>query len=164
MEASLLRVLSPLGTPGELFFDGQYECVTLEDPIRERWDPENEDWLWKSEWKVPGKTAIPMGRYEVIINQSHRFKRRMPLLLGVPDFEGIRIHNGGTVEHTEGCILTGEKLVTEPKQFYLTGSKNTAFPRVLSKLEEILKKEKVFITIINGRPKDGSYNLNRTLH
>lgn len=80
-------------TIGELYVDGKFECYTLEDIEREV--------------KVAGKTAIPKGEYKVIINMSNRFKRQLPLLLNVPNFEGVRIHSGNTAENTEGCVLVG---------------------------------------------------------
>ena len=83
-------------TIGELYVDGLFECFTLEDKVRE------------PGLKIPGRTAIPYGRYEVILSESPRFKKIMPLLLNVPDFEGIRIHPGNTDEDTEGCILVGK--------------------------------------------------------
>lgn len=84
-------------TIGELYIEGEYFCDTLEDTVREK--------------KIAGKTAIPYGKYEVIVNRSPRFKRELPLLLDVPNFTGIRIHRGNTAEDTSGCILVGENKV-----------------------------------------------------
>lgn len=89
------RKLESTYTMGQLFTDGWFECFTLEDTVRDR-------------EKIQDKTAIPYGRYKVIINMSARFKRLMPLLLNVPGFEGIRIHPGNTAADTSGCILVGK--------------------------------------------------------
>lgn len=86
--------LRPTFTPGMLFLDGEFECMTLEDPVR-------------TGPKVPGDTAIPAGSYVLTIDWSDRFQRKMPHILDVPDFTGIRIHGGNDVHDTKGCPLTG---------------------------------------------------------
>ena len=69
-------------TIGKLYMDGKYFCDTLEDQVRD---------LTK-ERKIPGRTAIPAGVYEIVVNVSPRFKRKLPRLLDVPGFDGILIH------------------------------------------------------------------------
>ena len=98
MELSLQRIVKDKAyTLGKLRIDGEEFCHTLEPRWRE---PEAK--------KVKGRTAIPEGRYPVVITRSPKFKQWLPLLLHVPKFEGIRIHAGNTVEDTAGCILVGE--------------------------------------------------------
>ena len=95
--------------------------------------------------KVPGETAIPAGKYEVVITWSDRFQRRMPLLLEVPGFTGIRIHAGNTAADTEGCILVG--LAREGWQIYQS---KMAFNKLFTWLDRTIKREKVWITILTG--------------
>ena len=80
-------------TFGVLFTRGSLIWHTLEDTVRES--------------KVQGKTAIPAGRYKVVLSMSNRFKKLMPEVLNVPNFSGIRIHAGTTEADTDGCILVG---------------------------------------------------------
>lgn len=93
--------------------------------------------------KVFKQTAIPTGRYEIIMSYSNRFKMYLPLLLDVSGFAGIRIHNGSFPEHTEGCLLPG--LVKGIDQ--VTQSRDFFKNKLLSWIEAALKLEKLFITI-----------------
>lgn len=89
----LRKLLDPGYTIGLLAFDGNYECLILEDTVREK--------------KIKGITAIPYGEYEVVISYSQRFKKQLPILLDVPGFSGVRIHVGNTPKDTHGCLLPG---------------------------------------------------------
>lgn len=129
-----------LSTIGDLFINGNPECVILEDIDRGL----SQDMTIGSikSIKVHGKTAIPKGRYEIAITYSNRFKKYLPLLMNVPGFEGIRIHPGNTAEHTEGCLLPG----TVPGENQVLNSR-VAFNALFAKLKSVEKKEKIFITI-----------------
>lgn len=84
-----------------VFVDRRFFSFGLEDQIRERaGEP-------VSAWKVYGQTAIPAGRYRVVLTPSQRFGRVLPELLEVPGFTGIRIHPGNSEKDTSGCLLLG---------------------------------------------------------
>jgi len=94
--------------------------------------------------KVFGKTAIPSGRYQVIINESTRFGREMPLLLNVPGFSGVRIHPGNTSADTEGCLLIGKEHATD-----IVTNSRLAFAEFYIILKQAIDKgEAVYITIV----------------
>ncbi len=103
-------------TIGELYIDGKFQCYTLEDVEREV--------------KIKNETAIPKGTYKIVITYSNRFKKQLPLLLNVPNFEGIRIHSGNTNHDTEGCILVGQ---TRSNDFI--GSSRNSFNELFKKIK-----------------------------
>ena len=80
-------------TLGSLYCGGELIMYTCEDVQRKV--------------KIYGKTAIPKGKYKVVVDYSPRFKCDMPRLLKVKGFKGIRIHWGNWAKDTLGCPLVG---------------------------------------------------------
>ena len=113
MELTLIRKhFKEKYTIGKLYTDQVFLCDTLEDTVRELRDINHDgDFDDDAEGKVYGKTAIPCGKYKVLLSFSSKLKRILPILLKVPGFTGIRIHGGKNETWTEGCILVGENVV-----------------------------------------------------
>jgi hypothetical protein len=129
-------------TIGKLYINGLFECYTLEDVVREVKGKPVKD------WKIYGSTAIPSGIYDVEVNMSPRFKRRMPLLLNVEGFSGVRIHAGNDIDDTEGCILVGGAV---NKTTIVGGTSRASYTSLLTKLEEAQAKGiDITIEIRNG--------------
>lgn len=137
------RWLTSTSTIGSLTIDGLREPAyfTLEDVVR-------------TGPKVPGQTAIPAGRYEVVVTVSERCKASthalwtpspeflLPLLKNVPNFEGVRIHAGNRSTDTEGCILVG----LGREEDAITGSR-AALTALLPAITHALTQGRVWITV-----------------
>ena len=107
MELELMRhTFKPTYTMSKLNVNGKYFCDVIEDTTRDlNMDGDLND---SGEGKIYGKTSIPYGRYEVQITMSNRFKKILPILIGVKGFEGIRIHSGNSEVDSLGCLIVGE--------------------------------------------------------
>lgn len=91
-------------TIGDLLIDDAHFCYTLEDAIREI------PGAPVHTWKIPGRTAIPAGKYRITLEYSPRFGPRTITLNDVPGFSGVRVHSGNSILDTEGCPIVGYKL------------------------------------------------------
>lgn len=127
-------------TIGELYINGKYFCFTCEDVDRGLTQSMSLEEIKKK--KVHGKTAIPAGRYAVVLSMSQRFKKYLPELVNVPGYAGVRIHTGNTSADTEGCLLPGMQSNGEQ----VLDSK-TAMVYLMKQLQAVEKKEKIWITI-----------------
>ena len=129
MNLKLIRkIFTEESTIGELYINNIFHCFTLEDKVRDI--------------KIQNITAIPYGKYEIIINFSNHFQKQMPLLLNVPNYEGIRIHSGNKSTDTEGCILLGST-----KGVNIIGNSRVQFEKFMVELKKSTKGEKIFIDI-----------------
>lgn len=127
-------------TLGTLLVNGEFQCFTLEDVVREIQNVAVE------KWKIPGETAVPAGTYDLTVTMSTRFQRLLPLLLDVPGFAGVRIHSGNTAADTEGCILVGQ---IRDKAAVLNSRRafNSLFPKINAAMK---RGEKIQIKITNA--------------
>lgn len=110
---TLEREEKPGKTCGELKTSGIHLGWTLEDHCRDK----NADGVLDEE-KVYGETALPYGRYRLIITYSATFKKLMIQIVNVKggkimfgtysvDAAGCRIHGGNDIDDTFGCPLLG---------------------------------------------------------
>lgn len=132
-------------TVGQLYVDGEFQCFTLEDVVREVPGQPVE------KWKVWGETAIPQGYYKVVLQNSPKFGIDTMTLLNVPGFSHIRIHGGNTEKDTEGCILVGYKI--HEKGVIIPGTSKPALLDLKGIVKQaILGGEEVYVTITNVSP------------
>lgn len=127
-------------TIGKLFVNNEYFCDTCEDTDRGLYQGMSVAEV--KAIKVPGRTAIPCGTYEVTMTHSPKFGKVLPLLNVVTGYDGVRIHAGNKAEDTEGCILPGRNTIKGG----VAESKVTC-DRLFPIISNALKQGRVFITI-----------------
>lgn len=159
---------------GQLYVDGKSFCDTLE----------NTDY------------AIPTGFYRLRVTFSPRWQVLLPILDGVIGYRssgvqelgssgvtseplnskaseqrsqlrtGIRIHAGNTIEHTEGCILVGEKpspipslnAPHEPARFIGDPAKGREEEqRLLSSAKTLHRLREYLLNYMNQNPNEEVY-------
>ena len=115
MEIRVRRIaLKDTYTIGKMYIDGEYFSDVLEDRVRDL----------NNQAKVPNKTAIPYGTYEITLDVKSTkysdfnkypwakdYNGYLPRLTNVPLFLGILIHPGNTEHDSSGCLLVGENKV-----------------------------------------------------
>ncbi len=104
-------------TIGKLYIDGKEFSDTLEDKDRNLSDKMDEGTI--KNIKIYGKTAIPSGTYTIKMTYSSKFASRVwgrkyqgkvPQIMDVKGFSGVRIHPGNIPEESLGCIFLGNNL------------------------------------------------------
>lgn len=110
-EVILRRTIStPDGTFGQLEMGGVILCMTAEEPWRDN---------------KPKISCIPPGTYKVVKRWSAKFQHHWHIQK-VTGRTWILIHNGNTLDHTEGCVLVGrDYMIGGKKTIGVTDSINT---------------------------------------
>lgn len=137
-------------TIGRFYVDGLRLCESLEDADRGLMSTMPIGII--NQKKVYGKTAIPKGTYKVLLTYSKKFKNkswakkykgRVPELLGVKGFSGVRIHPLNSASETEGCVGVGDNTVV--------GKLTNSVARYYELMEILVQRmddgEECFITI-----------------
>ena len=112
MKIKVVReVFTDKSTIGSLYLNDVFFCYTLED--KDRGLEQSQSLIIIQAKKLFGITAIPYGKYPLIVNKSPKFGRLLPRLQGIKGYDGVLIHRGNSAEHSHGCILVGYKKGTD---------------------------------------------------
>lgn len=129
-------------TLGNLTFEGIDESFPIvEDTVRSNGE------------KIYGKTAIPSGRYKVVLDVvSPKFSQyqfymdvcegKLPRLLDVPNFTGILIHCGVNETNSLGCLILNKRngSLEKSKEY---------FKRMMEIFDTVEDKDNIYININN---------------
>ena len=140
-------------TIGNLYVDDAWFCNVLEDTDRGLTQDMPIDYIYKV--KVPSKTAIPKGTYNIAMDiyspsfgnktyYKNLCNGRVPRLQNVPAFSGVLIHCGNTANDSSGCLLVG---LNKEKGKVLNSQ--ATFTRLYKKMKGAYdRKENITITIL----------------
>lgn len=108
-----------LGCYGSLAI-GNFDCYTLELP-------------WYD--NTPNISCIPIGRYTASIDKNVTIGKQYVIRLqDVPNRTGILIHVGNYTDEIAGCILVGNKQITNNIKKMVTNSRHT-MGKLLAEIE-----------------------------
>lgn len=132
IELSINRFLRKPGATLGMFSGAGLNSFVLEDEVR-------------TGPKIDGRTAIPPGRYRVVLSFSGRFQKKMPELLNVPGFTGIRLHGGNTAADTLGCPMLGRSADSKELKIWDCAEINAAVITLLENADRV--GDEVWLTV-----------------
>lgn len=138
-------------TIGIMYVNGQRFSETVED--KDRGLNDKMPLAEIKAKKVYGKTAIPTGTYDIQMTYSpkfagkafgRRYAGKVPQMMNVKGYEGVRIHPFNTAEDSYGCVAVGKNSikgqVTQSTAYYYKLMDNYIMPA-------IKRGEKITLTI-----------------
>jgi len=121
---------------GDWFIEGEWQCHTLEDELREL--------------KVDKETAIGAGLYELVLEDSPKFGPDTITFVGVNNFKYIRVHGGTSDDDTEGCVIVGDKVDEDLGKISGAKVRGVLEALKLKLIEAIDRGERVWIEVRNA--------------
>jgi hypothetical protein len=127
-------VYTDVSTIGDLIDTDEAKrlCYTLEDTVRRA--------------KEYGTTAIPAGRYEIVMKEFRNTGKLYPHFLNVPFYEGIFIHAGNTAMDSLGCPLVGMRYGND----VVYDSNKALNEIVIPRIRELLSTGRLWISVFGG--------------
>ena len=138
-------------TIGIMYVNGQRFSETVED--KDRGLNDKMPLAEIKAKKIYGQTAIPTGTYEIKLTYSPSFANKafgkkyggkVPQMMNVKGYEGVRIHPFNTAEESKGCVAVGRNTikgqVTQSTVYYYKLMDNYIMPAVK-------RGEKITLTI-----------------
>jgi hypothetical protein len=132
-----------------LLYQGKYfVCFTLEDQFQKV--------------KVEGETRIPEGKYKikqrrVLSGLTKKYRAKYPWfdyhfeLQDVPNFKYVYLHVGNDDNHTDGCILIGDRLKSNKvDDVNNLGASGPAFSRLYKRMKDAFTVDIDIINISSG--------------
>jgi len=142
MELDVVRYShGKISTLGLFLIEEKFACYTLEDAFHVV--------------KIPGETRIPNGRYPVKLRtvggHHNRYSQKFPDIhkgmlhvINVPNYQYILIHIGNDDDDTEGCLLVGDKSMTNITSEGRIESSTIAYKRIYPPIAAAILRVKRF--------------------
>jgi len=136
------RLSVKLEQPEMKCIDGELTTVT-EHHICDTLEPKRRN--LKKERLVPYHTAIPEGRYRVLITKSWQFGCWLPLVLDVPGFNGVRIYTGNYPADT--VLKPGIVVGWNRKHGMVVNSRSALQHLMLAMTTALDRDEEIWLTV-----------------
>lgn len=164
----LRKLFSEHSAISDVYVDGERVCLFVEDTVRDvNMDGDLED-KELGEQKIYGETAIPYGRYKIVLEKSghiyesyrkesfwrgrgqvgfEKIFKGMLMLTGIKGYSRVHIHIGNYVGDTLGCLLTGTTANMTKDPYSVSGS-TASFVKLYKRVIPALEAgEEVWINI-----------------
>lgn len=149
VDFDLIRwIFSAKSTIGVISLDGSFICNCIEDCDRGLNQSMSLEEIKAR--KMYGITAIPYGRYKILIQQSPRFSQRagkpvyVPYITNVPGYSGVEIHSANFASQLLGCIAPG---MYDPLKVDSVWFSKQSYQKLFDLIKEKIADKDVFLKI-----------------